>query len=148
MYISQLVRIGRICERYEDFRERHHKLTTRLLKQGYKYDQLCLDFKKFNGKYKDIVNKFQWRIQGKNRVVSIEPVKRPIVSSARSAQFFFVFKCLCCHLTQLTQQHNIKAAARVNCLAIYSSTHVAPPSTAYVYISLRALTRLHKPEAW
>ena len=44
VYISQLVRIGRICD---DFRERHRILTTRLLKQGYKYDQLCSYFRRF-----------------------------------------------------------------------------------------------------
>ena len=38
VYISQLVRIGRICDKYEDFKERHRILATRLLKQGYKYD--------------------------------------------------------------------------------------------------------------
>ena len=58
-YISQLVRIGRICDRYVDFIERHRILTTRLLKQGYKYDHLCSYFKRFSGKYKDIFNKFK-----------------------------------------------------------------------------------------
>ena len=59
VYISQLVRIGRICDRYEDFKERHRILATRLLKQGYKYDQLCSYFKRFSGKYKDIFGKFR-----------------------------------------------------------------------------------------
>ena len=58
IYISQLVRIGRICDEYEDFRERRRILTTRLLKQGYKYDQLCSYFKRFSSKYKDIFAKF------------------------------------------------------------------------------------------
>ena len=53
VYISRLVRIGRICDRYEDFKERHRILATRLLKQGYKYDQLCSYFKRFSSKYKD-----------------------------------------------------------------------------------------------
>ncbi len=51
VYISQLVRIGRICGQYEDFKNRHHILTTRLLKQGYKYNQLCSYFKRFSNKY-------------------------------------------------------------------------------------------------
>ena len=59
VYISQLVRIGRICDRYEDFAGRHHKLTSRLLKQGFKYDHLCSTFKKFSDKYKDIFGKFK-----------------------------------------------------------------------------------------
>ena len=42
------IQVGRICGHYE---ERHHILTTRLLKQGYKYDQLCSYFKRFSSGY-------------------------------------------------------------------------------------------------
>ena len=55
VYISQLVRIGRICGQYEDFKNKNLILTTRLLKQSYKYDQLCSYFKRFSNKYKDIL---------------------------------------------------------------------------------------------
>ena len=48
-----------VFDRYVDFIERHRILTTRLLKQGYKYDHLCSYFKRFSGKYKDIFNKFK-----------------------------------------------------------------------------------------
>ena len=37
VYISQLVRIGRICSSYKTFCERHHKLTKKLMKQGFRY---------------------------------------------------------------------------------------------------------------
>ena len=37
IYISQLVRIGRICSDYSDFTLRHFKLTERLIHQG----QIC-----------------------------------------------------------------------------------------------------------
>ena len=37
VYISQLVRIGRICDNYHSFHTRHHKLTHRLVKQGFLY---------------------------------------------------------------------------------------------------------------
>jgi len=57
-YISQLVRIGRICVRYEDFRNRHMLLTTRLVKQGYRYSKLKLCFRKFKKRYKDIYDKY------------------------------------------------------------------------------------------
>ena len=59
VYISQLVRIGRICDRYEDFKVRHCMLTHRLLKQGYRYDNLCSTFKKFYNTYAEIVGKFK-----------------------------------------------------------------------------------------
>ena len=51
VYISQLMRIGKVSGQYKDFKNRHHILTTRLLKQGYKYDQLCSYFKRFSNKY-------------------------------------------------------------------------------------------------
>ena len=37
VYVSQLVRIGRICSGYEQFCERHYKLTQKLIKQGFRY---------------------------------------------------------------------------------------------------------------
>ena len=35
VYISKLVRIGRICDRFEQFNDRHYKLTSELIKQGF-----------------------------------------------------------------------------------------------------------------
>ena len=36
VYISQLVRIGRICSSNKQFYERHYKLTGKLIKQGFR----------------------------------------------------------------------------------------------------------------
>ena len=47
VYISQLVRIGRICENFEQFNDRHYKLTSKLIKQGFWYTQLCYFLKGF-----------------------------------------------------------------------------------------------------
>ena len=58
VYISQLVRISRICDSYVDFNQRHVELTSRLQKQGYKYDKLCQAFKKFTKRHNTIINKF------------------------------------------------------------------------------------------
>ena len=55
-YISQLVRIGRICDRYEDFIERHRILDYLIRATNI---NLCSYFKRFSGKYKDIFNKFK-----------------------------------------------------------------------------------------
>ena len=41
VYISQLVRIGRICDNFEQFNDRHYKLTSKLIKQGFWYTRLC-----------------------------------------------------------------------------------------------------------
>ena len=46
-YISQLVRIGRICSSYNQFCDRHYKLTEKLIAQGFRYVELCKAFKKF-----------------------------------------------------------------------------------------------------
>ena len=34
MYISQLIRIGRICNSFKNFADRHYMLTTHLIQQG------------------------------------------------------------------------------------------------------------------
>ena len=44
VYISQLIRIGRICDSFKDFADRHYKLTTRLIQQGFWYTKLCFIF--------------------------------------------------------------------------------------------------------
>ena len=56
VYISQLIRIGRICEA---FAERHYKLTSRLIKQGFWYNKLCIAFKKFSLNHMDIFSKYK-----------------------------------------------------------------------------------------
>ena len=47
IYISQLVRMCRICSRYDQFCERHYKTTEKLITQGFRYLELCKAFKKF-----------------------------------------------------------------------------------------------------
>ena len=58
VYISQLVRIGRICGNYKGFSTRHHLLTCRLVKQGLLYDKLVTIFKKFCSGNPEILSKF------------------------------------------------------------------------------------------
>lgn len=59
VYISQLVRIGRICDSYHSFHTRHHHLTTRLIRQGFHYDKLVFNFKKFCRRYPNLFSKFR-----------------------------------------------------------------------------------------
>ena len=59
VYISQLIRIGRICEDFSAFAERHYKLTSRLIKQGFWYNKLCSAFKKFSLNHMDIFSKYK-----------------------------------------------------------------------------------------
>lgn len=58
VYVSQLVRIGRICDSYERFFTRHHLLTSTLVKHGFLYNKLVISFKRFCSKYPLIFSKF------------------------------------------------------------------------------------------
>ena len=63
VYISQLVRIGRICSNYTQFTWRHYKLTQRLIHQGFRYSTLCIAFRKFVRKYTQVLEKYGWSIR-------------------------------------------------------------------------------------
>ena len=72
VYISQLVRIGRICSNYTQFTWRHYKLqftwrhyklTQRLIHQGFRYSTLCIAFRKFARKYTQVLEKYGWSIR-------------------------------------------------------------------------------------
>ena len=47
VYISQLVRLARVCSHVDDFNTRNKCLTAKLLKQGYRYHKLRKAFSKF-----------------------------------------------------------------------------------------------------
>ena len=59
VYISQLIRYARYCSHYDDFRYRHKCLVDRLLPQGYTALRLEKSFKKFYGRYQDLIEKYQ-----------------------------------------------------------------------------------------
>ena len=59
VYISQLIRYARCCSHYDDFRYRHKCLVDRLLSQGYIDLRLEKSFKKFCGRYQDLIEKYQ-----------------------------------------------------------------------------------------
>ena len=59
VYISQLIRYARCCSHYDDFRYRHKCLVDRLLSQGYIALRLEKFFKKFYGRYQELIEKYQ-----------------------------------------------------------------------------------------
>ena len=59
VYISQLIRYAQCCSHYDDFRYRHKCLVDRLLSQGYKALRLEKSFKKFYGRYQDLIEKYR-----------------------------------------------------------------------------------------
>ena len=58
-YILQLVRYARCCSYYDDFRHCHQMLVERLVSQRYQYQCLRSSFKKFYGRYQDLIVKYQ-----------------------------------------------------------------------------------------
>ena len=54
VYISQLIRFARVCSHFDVFNIRNKCLTTKLLKQGYRYHKLAKAFSKFY----ELISKF------------------------------------------------------------------------------------------
>ena len=64
VYISQLVRYARCCSHYDDFRYHHKYLVDRPLSQGYIALRLEKSFKKFYGRYQNLIEKYQRSVKG------------------------------------------------------------------------------------
>ena len=58
VYISQLIRLARVCSHVDDFDIRNKCLTAKLLKQGYRYHKLRTDFSKFYRRHYELISKF------------------------------------------------------------------------------------------
>ena len=58
VYISQLIRISRMCNTFQSFVLRHRLLTERLIKQGFWYSKLCNIFKKFVSRHNALFSKY------------------------------------------------------------------------------------------
>ena len=63
VYISQLVRIGRICNSYVQFTDRYYRLTEKLIAQRFWYSRLCLAFKKFSQSHASIFSKYKCSVR-------------------------------------------------------------------------------------
>ena len=63
VYISQLVRIGRICSSFVQFRDRHYRLTAKLIAQGFWYSRLCVAFKMFSRSHASIFTKYKCSVR-------------------------------------------------------------------------------------
>ena len=58
VYISQLIRINRICDNFNTFVKRHRLLTERLIRQVFWYNKLCNSLKKFAKRYNAELSKY------------------------------------------------------------------------------------------
>ena len=59
VFISQLVRFSRYCQKFVDFKERTLRLVERLMKQGFKFVKLCQTFTKFARRYSHLLRKYK-----------------------------------------------------------------------------------------
>ena len=59
VYIAQLIRYARCCSHYDDFRQSYKMLVERLVSQVYRYEHLRNSFKKFFGRYQDVIVKYK-----------------------------------------------------------------------------------------
>ena len=64
VFISQLIRYARACSSYECFVLRARRLATKLLKQDYAVERLKSSFKKFYGRYGDLVKHYDVPLSG------------------------------------------------------------------------------------
>ena len=58
VFISQLIRYARACSSYECFILRARRLSSKLLKQGYLVERLKSSFRKFFGRYGDLIEQY------------------------------------------------------------------------------------------
>ena len=59
VFISQLIRYARACSSYECFILRARRLSIKLLKQGYLVERLKPSFRKFYGRYGDLIQQYE-----------------------------------------------------------------------------------------
>ena len=80
VYISQLIRICRICDNYSSFLSRHKLLTERLVRQGFWYNNLCITFKKFARRYNVLINVLISKYGVSVRARVTEGIRIPLVA--------------------------------------------------------------------
>jgi hypothetical protein len=64
VYVSQLIRFYRACSNVKDFNERNIFITSKLLKQGYRYHKLRKYFTKFYNRNFDLISKLNSDFKG------------------------------------------------------------------------------------
>jgi len=75
VYISQLVRMARICDNSQKLNRRNKLLTHRLLQQGFEYHRLRRTWKKFCSRYPRLFKKFHSSIKS----LIIEGIQLPVI---------------------------------------------------------------------
>ena len=81
VYISQLIRYARCCSHYDDFRYRHKCLVDRLLSQGYRALRLEKSFKKFYGRYQDLIEKYRRSVNAHSKKGLVDPTNGLLINT-------------------------------------------------------------------
>ena len=63
VYISQLIRVARVCSNVGDFNNINLFLTAKLLKQSYKYHKIPKAFSKFYHRHSELIVKYNIRLK-------------------------------------------------------------------------------------
>ena len=92
VYISQLIRYARCCSHYDEFIYRHKCLVDRLLSQGYIALRLEKSFKKFYGRYQDLIEKYQRSV---NVMVNDSCISRIIFDIWQEFSLSLLFTSIC-----------------------------------------------------
>ena len=58
VYISQIIRLARVCSNVDDVNNRNLFLTAKLLKQGYRYHKIRKAFSKFYHRHSELIVKY------------------------------------------------------------------------------------------
>ena len=74
VYISQLIKFARVCNRVADFNALNKCLTAKLLQQGYRYHKLRKTFSKFYRRHYELISKFNVGLKIFLRECLSEPV--------------------------------------------------------------------------
>ena len=74
VYISQLIRFARVCPNVDDFNNRNLFLTTKLLKQGYRYHKIRKAFSKFYHRHSELIVKYNIGLKTLLQQVISEPI--------------------------------------------------------------------------
>ena len=85
VYISQLIRYSRACSQYYDFLDRARLMTDKLLRQGYVPQRLRSSLQKFNGRRRDLVDRYG--ISVSQMKTEIFPLPSELTWSARRVSY-------------------------------------------------------------
>ena len=74
VFISQLIQYARACSSYEYFILRAWRLSSKLLKQGYLVERLKSSFRKYYGRYEDLIQQYEVSLSRMlNDILTLDP---------------------------------------------------------------------------